>query len=498
MSQFTKRMLAVLVSGTMLLTGSLLAACGGDPEPDPTPPVCTSHVDVSPKDGKCDVCGTEMPQDEEPEEFSVVYRSGYTPEKFSKDVQSEVTELGKGVHLVKNTLTLTTGELTSVVYTIEVDLRKANIVAGTKGNATHEFNFALSKPYQTALDWEKATGGHVYSSLNADFFGDYCVNAFVKDGVIVKDSHNDNGNYDYKQGASDVPASAPMLFGVKGDTAQIAPIITVSGDPETAAVKKQYVQAKLTYTLKGGTKSYEVRKDAALSSKYATLVTKGSVKFENKKGTAVKVDVSTGEMKVLEKVDAALGDTFTAGAGYQYLVAETSLTDAEKALKALNVGDKVELTVTSPDGAWNGYETILGCRQALVIGDAIASTVTKENTNGAQNRDIPRSAVGLKDDHTVVIFAVESLYYGTTQPGRKDKPAAKSDTHGMNLPELAEFVYFYGCKEAANFDGGGSTQLAVKGDADKTARVLIRSSDTASTELLETRSVMNSILVVKR
>ena len=496
MRQFTKRMLAVLASGTLLLSGSALAACG-DPGPEtPTPSECTQHTDVSPKDGKCDKCGADMPQEEEPKEeepevFSVAYRSGYTPENFSKNVQNEVTELGAGVHLVKNTLTLTTGELTSVVWAIEVDLTKANIVAGTKGNATHEFGFTKAVPYQTALDWEKATGGHVYSSLNADFFGSYCVNAFVKDGVIVKDGHNDNGNYNYLQDASDVPASAPMLFGVKGDTAQIAPILGVDGDPEDPAVKKQYVQAKLTYTLKSGSKDYEVRKDAALSSKYATLVTKGSVKFENKKGTAVKVDVSTGTVKVLEKVDAAVGDTFTVGKGYQYLVAETSLTDAEKALKALNEGDEVPLTVTSPDGSWNGYETILGCRQALVIGDEIASTVTKENTNGAQRRDIPRSAVGIKDDHTVVIFAVESLYYYNIN-------VQEGDPHGMNLPGLAEFAYFYGCKEAANFDGGGSTQLVVKGEKDAAARTLVRSADTGTTELLDTRPVMNSILVVKR
>ena len=82
------------------------------------------------------------------------------------------------------------------------------------------------------------------------------------------------------------------------------------------------------------------------------------------------------------------------------------------------------------------------------------------------------------------------MYYGG-----KDK---EGDTHGMNLPELAEFAYYYGCTQAANFDGGGSTQLVVRGEKEETGRVVVRSSDTASTELTSTRPVMNGILVTSR
>ena len=159
-------------------------------------------------------------------------------------------------------------------------------------------------------------------------------------------------------------------------------------------------------------------------------------------------------------------------------------------LSRMSVGKSYSVEVGSEDGTWNGYDTILGCRQALVIDDEIAETVTLENTNGAQSPDVPRTCVGIKEDGTVVVFMVESMYYG--------KKESEGDTHGMNLPELAEFVYYYGCVQAANFDGGGSSQLIVKGEDYDEAKVLVRSSDTASYELLNTRSVISSLLITSK
>ncbi|MDE5896988.1 MAG: phosphodiester glycosidase family protein, partial [Clostridia bacterium] len=147
-----------------------------------------------------------------------------------------------------------------------------------------------------------------------------------------------------------------------------------------------------------------------------------------------------------------------------------------------------------PDGTWDGYDTILGCRQALVINDEIASTVELENTNGAQTTDIPRTCVGIKPDGTVVVFAMESMYYYD----HIYHQAKEGDPHGMSLPEIAEFAYYYGCNQAANFDGGGSTQLITRAEDEEKARVLVRSADTSSYELLKTRVVVNSLMVTSK
>lgn len=119
---------------------------------------------------------------------------------------------------------------------------------------------------------------------------------------------------------------------------------------------------------------------------------------------------------------------------------------------------------------------------------AFSGNVTNETEKLGEGVRLVKNTVVKTNGNTSVVFAVESMYYG----GR----AAEGDPHGMNLAELAEFAYFYGCDVAANFDGGGSTQLVVHGDA--AARVVVRSSDTGSADLLSTRLVMNSLLVTEK
>jgi len=112
-----------------------------------------------------------------------------------------------------------------------------------------------------------------------------------------------------------------------------------------------------------------------------------------------------------------------------------------------------------------------------------------------------------------VIFGVEAMrYYGFSE--------AESDSYGLNLPELAEFIYYYGCTQAANFDGGGSTQIVTRADDETEGKVILRSADklkklengtfvTCSKQecnitnadrlhTAATRPVMNSLLVVSK
>ena len=80
------------------------------------------------------------------------------------------------------------------------------------------------------------------------------------------------------------------------------------------------------------------------------------------------------------------------------------------------------------------------------------------------------------------------MYYG--------KKAQDGDTHGVSLPEIADFMVYYNIKNGANFDGGGSTQLTVNLNGTKT--VMVRSSDTGLTDLTATRSVINTVLVTEK
>ena len=184
-----------------------------------------------------------------------LFREGYTPESFTY-VSLNEEKITEGLMLYTHTILNKSNNYTIVIRELEVDLNKVNVVAGTKNNDSCNFNFSKTTPHNAGLAYTSATGKKVFATLNADFFGSTCVNAFVKDGYIVKASHNDNGNYDYKNTNSDVPASAPMLFGIKGNTAQVAPIINYTGTVTDASVKKTLVQASLGYEVKAGIKTY--------------------------------------------------------------------------------------------------------------------------------------------------------------------------------------------------------------------------------------------------
>lgn len=512
-----------------------LCACGPDEQPDNTGNGGSNGTVTTPPDGgnnNNNNGGNETPKYEPL--TSIEYRTDFTPTKFDgSSAKYEITQLGTGVCVVKNTVVRKDGK-TSTVFAIDVDLNFVDIVAGTKNNETttlwdHEGAGMLAAPYAMAQAWEQAhQGGHVYASLNADFFGSSAcngwvyrsVNAFVKDGVILKAGHNDTGNYDYKTAPnttgpnSDVPASAPMLFGIKGNKAQIAPIIQFEGDPMDVAVKEKLVKAKLFYGCNqlsvNGTDCPFVVLDpndsnTAVPDEGVALITQAGSYDYGFNTFMVKLDPSKGglsvagvnEVEVLEAKLLTGKGTLEVAEGEGYLLVNKFQNPTYKVVEKLAAGDKVkcEVSVASPDGTWNGYTTILGTRQTLVLNGEVPATITKENTNGAQSQNIPRSAVGIMPNGHVVIFAVEDLHYYKTSK-------SEDDTYGMNLPTLAEFMKFYGVEMGTNFDGGGSTQLVMRGEDEEMPKVYIRAADTAfkdnNTEVLKTRVVINSILVTNK
>lgn len=488
MKKFRRGGIACLSMSLVLMFALCLGGCdtGNDEDANPDDPTIGTPVDPDP--------GKDPDKDPKPEPFSVKYREGYTPEKFTTvtNTFSALCE-NEGAMLVANTVTKSNGDV-CLVYAIEVDLAKVDIHAGSKDNKTLDYAVGKQVPYEQSKAWEKATGGQVYASVNADFFNPgtgLCVNAFVKDGVIIKSGHNDNGGYDYKVGDHDVPASAPLLFGVKGTKAQIAPIVKYNGDITDPDVKKPVIQSKLGYTAK-----FNGKQSPRIAIDVEPTVSEASVLFNAPAtmgmGRVMKIDVTGGihKLKVLENTTNSSEKTFTPVAGeYAYILIPTGNSNNVGSAK---VGDEISFEVHSAGGLWNGYDTVLGCRQALVIDDEIPATVALENSNGAQRAEIPRTAIGIKNGKPVV-FIVESLYY-------YDK-AEEGDTHGMSVPEFAEFIYYYGCSQAANFDGGGSTQLIVRKEGEDASTVLVRSADydaQSGKNPASTRSVANTLLVTSK
>ena len=408
------------------------------------------------------------------------FKEGYNPTTFSNVTYNSI-DIVDGLTLYTYTVTKANGQIT-VIQELEADLNKVNIVAGTKDNKSISFNYSKTTPYNAGIAYTNDTNKKVFATLNADFFGSMCVNAFVKDGFIIKDSHNDNNNYDYRDTKSDVPASAPMLFGVKGNTAQVAPIKNYEGDITVANIKRSLIRSKLTYLIESGIKTIETSDSFKLVNSTLYLA-------QNDMYAIVDVSKGAKEVEVLDLKIANAKETLNPlDEGKAYIYSSKDDDNGISFLNRLSVGSKVKLSVKSEDGLWDNYDTILGCRQALVINGEIPETVKLENTNGAQSGDIPRSAVGINVDGKVCIYAVESMYYG--------KKNSEDDPHGCDINLLSEFMFYNNIVSGANFDGGGSTQLIC--NINSTNTVIVRSSDTGSRELNSTRSVMNVIMVTEK
>lgn len=449
------------------------------------------------------------------ESFEVVYNTDYAPVYFEGgSVTNTVTTLGEGVHMVANYVTLNNGNV-AIVYAVEVDLSKADIRAGSYRNQRANWYPTTATPYSMMTAFEEESGKTVLATVNADFFGATCVNAFVKDGCILKDGHTITTTADYTDTflytdpKADVPASAPMLFGIDGEgEAQIAPIIQYEGDVTSAEVKRTLVTSKLTYKLIAGGDEYTVyENDTSQDVENAVIFQTSATQWRRYPAGSVvyRVDISDDytDMQILEKTVLEESERYRATAEEGYVVVDPSFAGGG-GIAGLEVGDTITVAVTSADGTWDGYETILGCRQALVMDGEMAytyqggqkiCTVTLENLNGAQSENVPRTAVGLKADGTVVVFAVESLRYGSSDVVG-EVPADAS--YGLNLPQLADFMIYYGIETGANFDGGGSTQLIAREGADAEPEVVIRSSDTGSYTLASSRPVMNTLMVTTK
>lgn len=410
----------------------------------------------------------------------------YTPTTFSTSTyKTQITNLSDGVDLVNVEYTITSGSRVVKPVVVEVDLTKANIVAGSYDNTTSANFSTRSHPIDMANAWVRDNPGKDFIAVtNADFFGSTVVNAFVKDGVILKNKHNED--------RKDVPVSLPMLFGVSSKGAMIG---SMSNSTDYVTNQDAIVQKGLIMAFKSdGTviTQNEFIQESASHDKGLNIVTQiGSQKavragnrvflFKKIQQDQTKENEVRGciveEVKISKIVmDASLKD-------YGYLVV------GNRTRNTFEVGDYIfanNQMISTVDGKWNGFDTILGCRHSLVENGTVPATVAQESQNGAKT-PVPRTAIGIKDDGKVVIVSIEDLHYG----------GKASTCTGLTLSQLADFMRYYGCYDAANFDGGGSTQLITKAKGGE-ATVQTRSSDNGGSGLTDTRIVMNSIIVTTK
>ncbi len=141
----------------------------------------------------------------------------------------------------------------------------------------------------------------------------------------------------------------------------------------------------------------------------------------------------------------------------------TQNSEAKKALdKAFEV--RVQYKIV---GDFKTCDNITAANQPLITNGIVMSSLN-------ENRH-PRTMLGYKEDGTVVLVTVD---------GRQ----SSNGMYGMTYMEMAVTMKYYGCYEAVNMDGGGSTTMIIKEGND--FRVLNSPSEKSL------RKIANAIFVV--
>lgn len=140
--------------------------------------------------------------------------------------------------------------------------------------------------------------------------------------------------------------------------------------------------------------------------------------------------------------------------GKQALIPNDSIVIAFGKAKAnlvdhLKVGDQAEFVEAYESEEWSSYENILGSTPLLLENGRILENMADENVhNTFLELRHPRSAVGVKNDGTIIFAVVEGRKLGQSK--------------GVTIKELAEYMQELGCAFALNLDGGSSSTLVLQ------------------------------------
>ncbi len=172
---------------------------------------------------------------------------------------------------------------------------------------------------------------------------------------------------------------------------------------------------------------------------------------------------------VTARVERVEESTVTALQPGEIVLSANSQADTyySAALRSMQPGSTVTLSVTAADEGWNDVKYAVGALYCLAENGVVASGLAA-GTN-------PRTAVGQKADGTLVFYTVD---------GRRS-----GHSIGASMTQVGERLLELGCQTVLCLDGGGSTNLAVTTPDSTTATIINRPSETG-------RKVTNQVFLV--
>jgi exopolysaccharide biosynthesis protein len=147
------------------------------------------------------------------------------------------------------------------------------------------------------------------------------------------------------------------------------------------------------------------------------------------------------------------GDVTVPANTYMFIGNFNTIVPGNSASVSINAEPQLE---KSTSRSWNSMPFIVSGGPLLIHKKNKISNFKNEHlhTNFINER-YARTAVGLLPNGNWVLVVAERSFL--------------SETQGLSIPELRDFMYSIGCVEAVNLDGGGSSAMYLQGNKDLTA-----------------------------
>ena len=273
-------------------------------------------------------------------------------------------------------------------------------------------------------------GYHVLGAINTDFFS---TSTGMPLGIVIEDGV-------YK---SSGPSENAMLI-TDGQ-------VSIMGHPQ--------VELSLTNETTGATVTpnyfNKVRNDIGgiylLNHDFSTVSTRTSsagwyvrMKAVPDRRTDEVPALTVNSTLTLEVTELLRSDQAIAIGEDEYILTAADLSYQEEAFLAFQVGDEVTLTTSCQDEDLSRAQWAGGVGDIMIRDGAITDSSTWTYRGDGRQ---PRTALGLREDGTLVLYAVD---------GRQSDHSA-----GLSQLDLADELLAQGCTWAVNLDGGGSTALSV-------------------------------------
>ncbi len=154
-------------------------------------------------------------------------------------------------------------------------------------------------------------------------------------------------------------------------------------------------------------------------------------------------------LTVNSALDLEVSETFTSSESLvigenEYILTAADASGYAGVFQSFQPGDRVTLTTSCQDPALSAAQWASGAGDVMLrdgaVTDSSGWTYAKDGRN-------PRSALGVREDGTVLLYAVDGRQAGYSA--------------GLSQADLADELRAQGCVWAVNLDGGGSTAMSV-------------------------------------